>query len=58
MHGVMVHIRHLAKEIEVLNPAVRRDGQRLDNCEYPWEFGDLVISPLDWGFNVAPLYGA
>jgi hypothetical protein len=32
---VMAHVRQLAGEIEVLNPAMRRDGQRPDNCEYP-----------------------
>src|SRR6266700_2885969 len=29
--------KHLAYEIEILAPAVKRGGQRLDNCEYPWE---------------------
>jgi len=51
MRGVLTLIRHLAGEIEVLNPAVRRDGHRPDNCEYPWEYGDQVISPLDWTFQ-------
>jgi hypothetical protein len=55
MAGVITHIRHLANEIEILNPASRRDGQRPDNCEYPWESGDLVISPLDWGFPTSRL---
>jgi hypothetical protein len=47
MQGVLRQIRHLANEIEVLDPTMRRDGQRPDNCEYPWEAGDDVISPLD-----------
>jgi len=51
MKGVLVLARHLAEEIEVLNPAVRRDGRRPDNCEYPWEAGDQVVSPLDWSFH-------
>src|SRR5947209_7206810 len=51
MQGVLNQVRHLAQEIEVLNPAVRRDGLRLDNCEYPWESGDDVRSPLDWTFH-------
>lgn len=29
------HIRHLALEIELLNPSIKRDGRRPDNCEYP-----------------------
>jgi hypothetical protein len=44
-------VRQLAGEIELLNPAVRRDGLRPDNCEYPWEAGEKVISPLDWTFH-------
>lgn len=48
--GVLPLIRHLAREIEMLSPAVRRDGRRPDNCEYPWEAGDRVISPLNWTF--------
>lgn len=49
---LMTKIRHLANEIEVLNPAVNRDGQRPDNCEYPWEDGNQVLhSPLDATFS-------
>ena len=45
------HARHLAQEIDVLAPAVKRGGQRLDNCEYPWEdSGAVVRVPLDWTF--------
>jgi hypothetical protein len=56
MKGVMQLIRHLANEIEVLNPAVSRGGQRPDNCEYPWEDGKaLVHSPLDWTFHPSRL---
>lgn len=51
MQGVLNQVRHLAKEIDVLNPAVRRNGHRPDNCEYPWEAGDDVCSPLDWTFH-------
>lgn len=51
MLGVMKLVRHLAGEIEILNPAIDRDGRRPDNCEYPWEFGGRVISPLDWAFT-------
>jgi hypothetical protein len=51
MQGVLTLARHLAGEIELLNPAVRRGGARQDNCEYPWEAGDTVLSPLDWTFQ-------
>lgn len=44
-------LRHLALEIELRNPAVRREGRRPDNCEYPWEIGGVVVSPLDWSFS-------
>jgi hypothetical protein len=50
--GLIIFTRHLAKEIEVMNPAVDRNGQRPDNCEYPWEdAGQILHSPLEWGFN-------
>jgi hypothetical protein len=55
MRGVLTHVRHLANEIELLNPAMRRDGRRPDNCEYPWEAGNDVISPLDWTFHASRL---
>ena len=49
MQGVLQHVRHLAKEIEVLNPAVDRDGRRPDNCEYPWDDNSRILrSPLNW----------
>jgi len=51
MRGVLAQVRHLAEEIEVLNPAVRRDGRRPDNCEYPWEAEGRVSSPLDRTFQ-------
>jgi hypothetical protein len=51
MQGVLGQVRHLAEEIEVLNPAVRRNGQRPDNCEYPWAAGGEIRSPLDWTFH-------
>lgn len=51
MQGIQALVRQLAGEIELLNPAVRRGNARRDNCEYPWEAGDQVISPLDWTFH-------
>jgi hypothetical protein len=53
---VQRHGNHLAEEIDVLAPAVKRGGQRPDNCEYPWEDGTGAIHvPLDWSFNPAQL---
>lgn len=43
-------IRQLSEEIEILNPAMTRDNKRPDNCEYPWEYGGKVLSPLDHSF--------
>jgi hypothetical protein len=49
VRGVLTLVRHLAKEIELLSPAMDRNGQRPDNCEYPWEDEKGVVhSPLDW----------
>ena len=59
MMGLFTQIRHLASEIEVLNPAVRRDGQRPDNCEFPWEDANGNLhSPLDWDFHPSRLLTA
>ncbi len=49
--NVNKHANHLAQEIELLAPSVRRSGRRPDNCEYPWEDGNGRLHvPLDWGF--------
>jgi hypothetical protein len=55
MAGLLTQVRHLANEIEVLNPSVDRGGQRPDYCEYPWEAGEKVLSPLDQTFNPSRL---
>jgi hypothetical protein len=48
--------RHLAQEIELLTPSVDRDGQRPDNCEYPWEdSGGALHTPLEWSFSPSQL---
>src|SRR5207248_8257563 len=48
---VLRHAKHLSQEIELLAPAVKRGGQRPDNCEYPWEdAAGQLHSPLDWRF--------
>lgn len=50
--GLLKFTRHLAAEIEVLNPSINPNGQRPDNCEYPWEDAALVLrSPLNWAFS-------
>lgn len=50
--GLLKFTRHIAAEIEVMNPAVDRNGQRPDNCEYPWEDeAQTLHSPLDWAFS-------
>lgn len=59
MGGVLEAARHLAREIELLNPAVDRDARRPDNCEYPWEDDNGVVrSPLDWTFHPSTLLTA
>lgn len=56
MSWVLRRVRHWANEIEVLNPAVDRNGQRPDNCEYPWEVGDgTILSPLEHSFEPSNL---
>jgi hypothetical protein len=56
MRGVLAHVRHLAREIELLSPACDDGGRRPDNCEYPWEDGSgRVRSPLDQGFHPSRL---
>ncbi|CAN5186621.1 hypothetical protein BH10PLA2_BH10PLA2_28020 [soil metagenome] len=56
MAGVLIYSRHVAAEIELLNPAVNRARQRPDNCEYPWEDGmGELRSPLDWTFHPSKL---
>ena len=50
--AVLKHAKHLAQEIELLAPSVKRGGQRLDNCEYPWQDGaGRLHTPLDWSFQ-------
>ena len=50
MRMVMTEFRHLAQEIEVLNPSMNLTA-RPENCEYPWDNGGgVVLSPLDYTF--------
>ena len=50
--GVEPMIRQLAREIDLLAPAVDDDGRRPDNCEYPWEDDRGVLHvPAEHGFG-------
>jgi hypothetical protein len=43
-------VKKLAQEIEFLSPSLDDGGKRPDNCEYPWEQGGIVYSPLRRSF--------
>ena len=55
LEGLIQKFRHIAREIELLNPAVDDGGNRDENCEYPWAAGKSIISPLDHRFEVSQL---
>lgn len=45
-------VRQLAREVDLLTPAVDDDGRRPDNCEYPWEdSGGTLHVPAEHGFG-------
>lgn len=48
-------MERIGRELELLNPAVDDNGRRPDNCEYPWQDGGVIRSPLDYAFVVADL---
>jgi hypothetical protein len=51
-HGVEDMIRELAREVDLLAPAVDDDGRRPDNCEYPWEsVGGGLFVPAEHAFG-------
>lgn len=50
-NSVREQCKRLAREIELLSPAVRGGGKRKDNCEYPWERGGKLYVPAEWPFN-------
>lgn len=54
---VISAIRKLARQIELLAPAVRDGGRVESNCEYPWVIpsGD-VIAPCNYNFGIDLLY--
>jgi hypothetical protein len=42
--------KRIAREVELLSPAVADAGRRSDNCEYPWETGGKLFVPAEWSF--------
>lgn len=52
---LLAHCIPLAREIELLSPAVNDGGRRPDNCEYPWEEGGQVRVPAAWTFTALNL---
>jgi hypothetical protein len=47
---VRAQCKRIAREIELLAPAVKDGGKREDNCEYPWEAGGVFYVPAEWTF--------
>ena len=44
-------LRHFARQIELLAPAVHEDGKRRDNTEYPWVDGSGKLqTPCEYPF--------
>jgi len=56
---LMLAIRGIAREIELLAPAVDDGGRRPENCEYPWldHAKGCVIAPVDHPFSRLNLGG-
>ena len=49
--ALMAHIRHFAREIELLAPAVDANRTRRDNTEYPWlDASGTLIAPAQHEF--------
>ena len=50
--GLEAMVRQLAREVDLLAPAVDDDGRRPDNCEYPWEDDGVARHvPAEHGFG-------
>lgn len=50
--GIEAMVRQLAREVDLLAPAVDDDGRRPDNCEYPWkDAGGALHVPAEHGFG-------
>lgn len=55
-NAIVRFAKHLAREIEMLSPAVDDGRRRPDNCEYPWLDGlQNLHVPIDWQFPVENL---
>jgi hypothetical protein len=50
LNKLLKMFRHLAREVELLAPAVDQAGKRPDNVEYPWVAGEAVLAPCEYGF--------
>jgi hypothetical protein len=49
---VVPMVQQLAREVDLLTPAVDDDGRRPDNCEYPWEdSGGTLHVPAEHKFE-------
>lgn len=54
---ILAAIRKLARQIELLAPAVDDDGRSPANCEYPWPLPDgNIIAPAHHAFGLSLLY--
>lgn len=49
-NSVRDQCKRIAREVELLSPAVKDGGKREDNCEYPWEQGGVLYVPAEWSF--------
>ena len=47
---LLIKLEHLARQLDLLSPSVDDGGRRPDNCEYPWESGDMVVIPAEYEF--------
>jgi hypothetical protein len=47
--------KQVAREIELLHPAVDDGGRHPANCEYPWEQGKKIYIPAEWTFPLLNL---
>lgn len=54
---LMPALRKLARQIELLAPAVKAGGSVPANCEYPWEgpAGDVLV-PAEYNFQLDLLF--
>jgi hypothetical protein len=51
IRSILQFTKRLAREIELLSPAVDDGGRRPDNCEYPWEdVAKKLWIPADYQF--------